>query len=109
VQLSLADSNRVIVVWDDGTKQTPRVVARVSNDGGLHFGDAVPFSDLGRAASFPVLAVTHDSITVAWSEESEAVARKAEADAKNAKDPKAPKGLEAVGQAQVLVRRGVLR
>ena len=109
VQISLADSNRVIVVWDDGTKQTPRVVARVSNDGGLHFSDAVPFSDTGRAASFPVLAVTHDSISVAWSEESEAVARKAEADAKSAKDPKAPKGLEAIGQAQVLVRRGVLR
>ena len=63
----------------------------------------------GRAASFPVLAVTHDSIAVAWSEESEAVARKAEAEAKNAKDPKAPKGLEAIGQAQVLVRRGILR
>ena len=109
VQLSLADSNRVIVVWDDGTKQTPRVVARVSNDGGLHFGDAVAFSDVGRAAAFPVLAVTHDSISVAWSEESEAMARKTEADAKNAKDPKAPKGLEAIGQAQVLVRRGVLR
>ena len=109
VQLSLADSNRVIVVWDDGTKQTPRVVARVSNDGGLHFGDPVPFSDVGRAASFPVLAVTHDSIAVAWSEESEAVARKAEAEAKNAMDPKAPKGLEAIGQAQVLVRRGILR
>ena len=109
VQLSLADSNRVIVVWDDGTKQTPRVVARVSTDGGLHFADAVQFSDGGRAASFPVLAVTHDSISVAWSEESAAVARQAETDAKNAKDPKAPKGLEAVGQAQVLVRRGVLR
>jgi len=109
VQLSLGDSNRVIVVWDDGTKQTPRVVARVSNDGGLSFGDAVPFSDAGRAASFPVLAVTDDSIAVAWSEESEAAARKADADAKATKDPKAPKGLEAVGQAQVLVRRGVLR
>lgn len=109
VQLSLGDSNRVIVVWDDGTKQTPRVVARVSNDGGRHFADAVQFSDVGRAASFPVLAMTRDSISVAWSEESDAVARKAESDAKNAKDPKAPKGLEAVGQAQVLVRRGVLR
>jgi hypothetical protein len=109
VQLSLADSSRVIVVWDDGTKQTPRVVARVSNDGGLHFADAVTFSDPGRAASFPVLAVTHDSISVAWSEESAAVAQQAAAEANNTKDPKAPKGLEAVGRAQVLVRHGVLR
>jgi hypothetical protein len=109
VQLALGSGNRVIVVWDDGTKQTPRITARVSNDGGLHFSDAVPFSDAGRAATFPVLAVTNDSISVAWSEERATAAQRADADAKTAKDPKAPKGLEAVGQAQVLVRRGVLR
>ena len=65
-------------------------------------------SDVTRSASFPVLGVVRDSVTVAWSEES---AERAKASAASAArmDPKAPKGLHEVGEAQVLMRRGALR
>jgi len=108
VQLALAAGNRVVVAWDDGTKQIPRVVVRASRDGGGSFAQAVTLSAVGRAASFPVVGVVGDSLSVAWSEESEAVAQSAAA-AQAAQDPKSPKGLHAVGEAQVLMRRGVLR
>ena len=106
VQLALASNGRVIVAWDDGTKQVPEVVTRVSNDGGTTFGEATIVSSGGRAATFPVLSVAGDSIAIAWSEESPAAVAAAEA-AKM--DKKAPRGLRSVGDAQVLVRRGLLQ
>ena len=111
VQLSLAANNRVIVAWDDGTKEVPQIVVRVSNDGGAHFADASQISGSGRSASFPVLGVAGDSLAIAWSEVSaeSAKASTAAAEAEKAKNPKGPKGLESVGEAQVLVRRGVLQ
>lgn len=107
VQMALASNDRLVVAWDDGTKQIPQVMVRVSNDGGSHFADATAVSAAGRAASFPVLAVHGDSLAVAWSEVSAATA--AASNAAASADKKAPKGLEAVGDAQVFVRRGVLQ
>jgi hypothetical protein len=111
VQMALASNNRVLVTWDDGTKQVPQVVMRVSNDGGAHFGEPEVVSAAGRAATFPVLGIAGDSVSVAWSEVSaeSSNAATAAADSASAKDPKAPKGLESVGEAQVFVRRGALR
>lgn len=111
VQMALGPNNKVIVAWDDGTKQIPQVVARVSNDGGAHFADATPISVAGRAATFPVIGVAGDSLAIAWSEVSGATATAAQAaaDSEKAKNPKAAKGLETVGDAQVLVRRGVIQ
>jgi hypothetical protein len=108
VQLALAAGNRVVVAWDDGTKQIPQVVVRTSRDGGGSFTEAVTLSAVGRAASFPVIGVMGDSVAVAWSEESEAIAKSAAA-AQAVRDPKSPMGLHAVGKAQVLMRRGALR
>jgi hypothetical protein len=107
VQLALAPDNRVIVAWDDGTKATPQVVVSTSPDGGRHFNNAIAVSSDGRAASFPVLGVSHDSIAIAWSEVNAEQAATAVVAAP--KDKNAPKGLEAIGDAQVVVRRGVLR
>ncbi len=111
VQIALASNNRVIVTWDDGTKQTPEVVTRVSNDGGVHFGDAAIISAPNHAATFPVLGVVGDSLAIAWSEVSAESSKAADAAAaaEKAKNPKAAKGLESVGEAQVVVRRGVLQ
>ena len=111
VQMALASNNRVIVTWDDGTKQVPQIVVRVSHDGGLHFSDASVLSGTDRAASFPVLGIAGDSLSVAWSEVSAATSKAASAadSAEKAKNPKAAKGLESVGEAQVFVRRGVLQ
>lgn len=107
VQLGLGASNRVIVTWDDGTKQIPRIVVRASRNGGSSFGEAATLSAVGRAATFPVLGISGDSLSVAWSEESEAVAKAADS-ARATQDPQAPKGLHAVGEAQVIMRRGAL-
>ena len=98
----------MIVAWDDGTKQVPEVVTRVSNDGGATFGEPAIVSAQGRAATFPVLSVAGDSVAIAWSEESAASAAAAAA-AKAKMDKNAPHGLKAVGGAQVLVRRGLLQ
>lgn len=108
VQLGLARGDRVIVAWDDGTRQVPRVVVRVSPDGGAYFAAGTLVSASGRAASFPVLGVSRDSLAIAWSEMSADQANAAAAKAAS-RDRTAPKGLEAVGDAQVFVRRGVVQ
>jgi hypothetical protein len=108
VQLAVAKNGRVVVAWDDGTKQIPQILVRASHDGGRSFASAAALSSVGRAATFPVLGIAGDSLSVLWSEESEAVAKAAEAEAA-ARDPKAPKGLHAVGEAQVVMRRGAFR
>lgn len=108
VQLALAPQHRVLVVWDDGTRQVPQVMLRVSRDGGGHFADAMQLSDGARAATFPVLGVSGDSLAVAWSDESATAAGSEAAGAAAAAKSKAPQGLHPVGEARVLVRRGVL-
>ncbi len=108
VQLGLGRAGKVVVAWDDGTKQVPQVLLRLSSDGGARFADAIPLSVAGRHASFPVLGVSGDSVSVAWSEQSHAAAHAAEVSTPNMRDPKAVMGLHAVGGAQVLVRRGAL-
>jgi hypothetical protein len=108
VQLALGPGNTVVTTWDDGTKQVPQVVMRVSRDDGASFGAAQQLSTVGRSASFPVLAVAGSGVSVAWSEES---AQDAAAEAKampNMKDPHAVMGLHAVGNAQVMMRSGKL-
>ncbi len=107
VQMALGPAGTVAVAWDDGTVETPRIVLRVSADGGETFGPALPLSDPGRAASFPVLAIAGREVTVAWSEENAASA-KAAAEAAAARPKNAPMGLQAVGEARVMVRRATL-
>jgi hypothetical protein len=109
VQLALTPDGKVVAVWDDGTEEHPRVVMRVSRNGGAHWSSAVPVSEVARAASFPVLAATLGGITIAWSERSIASAEREARSAPDMSDPRARMGLKAVGDAEVRVRRGVLR
>jgi hypothetical protein len=108
VQLALARPDRVVVTWDDGTLQIPRVVARLSSDGGTHFAAPVTLSAEGRSASFPVVGISGDSIAIAWSESAPNGGGAPAAQAAPA-GRMAPKGLDAVGNAQVLVRRGTFK
>jgi hypothetical protein len=111
VQLALGAGGQIVVAWDDGTRQTPRVVLRVSRDGGQHFSHVQEVSQPGRAATFPVLGVARSAVTVAWSDESEAAdlaARRADS-LHHATNPQTSMGLTAVGEAQVIARRGVIR
>jgi hypothetical protein len=107
VQLALGPAGQVVVVWDDGTRETPQVVLRVSTDGGETFGPVQPLSDASRAAGFPVLALTGSAVTVAWSEES-AATHKQEKEMMAAMPKNAPMGPHPVGEAQVIVRKGRL-
>ena len=108
VQLALSGNETVVAAWDDGTLETPRVRLRVSRDGGKSFGPATDASEEGRAAGFPVVGTVGDSVVVAWSERSAA----AEADERDnhpdMSNPAAVMPLNAVGEAEVIVRRGRL-
>jgi hypothetical protein len=106
VQLALGDSGRVLVAWDDGTRRTPRVLLRVSRDGGQHFGGTDKVSPEDRVASFPVLAIAGDRVMVAWSEESQAAARREAAAKPKHDDPHASMGMPKVGEQVVMMREG---
>jgi hypothetical protein len=109
VQLALGNDRTVVAVWDDGTVKTPKVVMRVSHDNGGSFGPATLVSAEGRAATFPVLALTGKDLTIAWSEQSQSEHDHEMAMAPNMKDPKAVKGLSRVGESAVRVRSGRLQ
>lgn len=105
-QLALGAAGEIAVAWDDGTQQLPRILLRVSRDGGRTFAPPEVLSAKGRVATFPVLALYDTTLTVAWSEERpEAAAEEARA-RPDMRDPKAVMGLHAVGEAQVVVRHG---
>lgn len=106
VQLALNGEAEVLVAWDDGTVRTPRVLLRMSRDGGGTFGEATIVSDESRAATFPVLAAGGNTITVGWSEQAPATHAAAEASRMHMKDPSATMGLPAVGATRIVVRSG---
>ncbi|HEX5830614.1 MAG TPA: sialidase family protein [Gemmatimonadaceae bacterium] len=108
VQLALADGERVVAAWDDGTRRIPRVVLRVSRNGGRGFGAPVAVSDDGRATSFPVLATPGRTVRVLWAEQSAGAHEHAEHARPNMKDSSAVMGLKTVGASRVLRREGRL-
>jgi hypothetical protein len=109
VQLALGSDDRVAVVWDDGTVQTPRVLLRLSRDGGRTFAPALPVSEPGRSATFPVLALDAGRVSVLWAEQSPAAAAAAAEHEPDMKDPHAMKGLGRVGESAVMMRVGAVR
>ena len=68
VQLALTHDNGVVVAWDDGLSELPRILMRASPDGGQTFRPVIALSEPGLAASYPVLALHHDTVSVAWSQ-----------------------------------------
>jgi hypothetical protein len=108
VQLALGNDALVAVVWDDGTKQEPDIALRISRDGGRRFGPAQRLSSPGRVAGYPVLAITNDELTVAWSEQSPESANHHASARPDMKNPTSVMGLPTVGETQVLVRSGRL-
>jgi hypothetical protein len=108
VQLALGDSGVVAAAWDDGTTPTPRVLLRVSRDGGATFLPASTLSAEDRLATFPVLAISGRTITVAWSERATAGDQRANHGA-HGSDSVASRGLSPVGDLQVVSRRAEVR
>jgi len=108
-QLALGDSGRVVVAWDDGTLQVPRVVVRVSRDNGATFGEEVAASDGTRSATFPVLALADRQLTIAWAEQDSEAAEHAEHSRPDMKDPSSVMTLPTVGSNEVRLRTGAIR
>lgn len=108
-QLALGDSGVVAVVWDDGTLELPAIQLRISRDNGLTFAAAVSVSEVGRAATFPMVNVLGNTVTLVWSEQSQEAAQHAEHGKPDMKDPKAVMGLNRVGATMVVMRRGQLQ
>jgi hypothetical protein len=106
VQLALGGQRRLVAAWDDGTLATPRIVVRVSKNGGDAWSGTAVLSDSGRAAGFPVVVASRERMAVAWSEQSIASAAEHEPHGKMTGPHAMPLGV--VGESRVLVRRGTL-
>ncbi|HSE28532.1 MAG TPA: sialidase family protein [Gemmatimonadales bacterium] len=107
VQLVVA-AGHVLVAWDDGMADSPRVLLRASGDGGTTFGPEEQVSVPGQAATFPVLAVVGDSVAVAWSATTAAEHHAAAAARPDMKAPASVMPLPRVGQSEVWLRTGAL-
>ena len=107
VQLAVS-GQRVLVAWDDGLGEIPRVLLRRSSDGGKSFNPEELLSEPGVAASYPVLALYGDSVAVAWGQTTAAEHQKKLASMVDMKDPKAVMPLPRVGQSEILMRTGTL-
>ncbi|HEX3927721.1 MAG TPA: sialidase family protein [Gemmatimonadales bacterium] len=107
VQLAVGPGDLVAAVWDDGTMAQPRIVIRVSHNGGGAFGTTDPLSGPGRSAAFPVLAVHAHSIVAAWSESSAPPAPAAPMTMPANGAPK-HRGIKPIGNGEVVLRHGVL-
>ncbi|AHG87690.1 putative cytochrome c biogenesis protein [Gemmatirosa kalamazoonensis] len=94
----------VVATWDDGTVRQPRVLVRVSRDGGATFGPASEASAPGRSATFPVLAAHAGRVTLAWNEEAGSVEEHHHA----ARDTEAHQPLPSVGRKTIVMRDGRL-
>ena len=104
IQLALDADSAVVVAWDDGHGEIPRVLLRRSTDGGKSFGPTAELSDPGVAASYPVVAVYGDSLAVAWSQTTAAEHRAKLEEREDMRDPAAVMRLPRVGQSEILLR-----
>jgi hypothetical protein len=108
VQLALAPDDQVMVSWDDGTAALPGILLRASVDGGATFAPTTRLSGVGVAGAFPVLAVHHDSLTVAWTQTADSAYRAMLAERPDMRDPAARMRLPRVGQQEVWLRTAPL-
>ncbi len=106
VQLAVDGSGTVVAVWDDGRDSLPKVMMRVSRDGGASFSRELLVGEHGVASAFPVIALRDGNVTVAWSERSAESHAHEEHSRPDMSKPGAVMGLPEVGQQRVLLRRG---
>lgn len=103
VQLAVEGPD-VFVAWDDGRGRLPAVSLRRSIDGGTLFGPVRVLSAPGVAAGYPVLALSADSVRVAWSQKAERAFLDERADQPDHADPNVDVPLERVGQTEIYLR-----
>ncbi len=110
VQLALGANQTVAAVWDDAgaSHALPRVMLRISRDGGASFGHTVSVSQDDAAGMFPVLTLSSDTLTVAWTQHTPVEHEHSEGAHVDMKDPKATMPLPTVGAQRVMVRQGAI-
>ena len=104
VQLALADG-KVVIGWDGGRDGPPGVFVKASGDGGVSFGPALQLSGVGVAATFPVLGVVRDSLTVAWTQIGDSAYRALIEAQREPEGEHEHLALPRVGQQEVLARK----
>jgi len=72
VQVGLGTAGQVAVTWEDGLVPEPRILVRVSADGGDNFLPAFALSGEGQVAGYPVVGFHGSHFTVLWQERSAA-------------------------------------
>jgi hypothetical protein len=106
VQLAMDANKTVVAAWDDGRDTLPKVLLRVSRDGGATFGPELQVGASGAATSFPVVALRNGQLTVAWSERTAEAHAHAEHHMPDMKDPAAVMPLPEVGLSVCWSERG---
>lgn len=66
VQLAAPSPDDIVVVWDDGALQTPRIAMRRSSDGGASFEPLTYLSPSGQGSAYPHVAVGAAGWEVVW-------------------------------------------
>jgi hypothetical protein len=103
VHLATRDG-RVLYAWDDGRGALPGILLRTSSDAGVTFDEPVRLSESGLAASYPVAALTADSVFVAWSQLTRAAHHASQAARPDMNNPDATMPLPKVGQSRIVLR-----
>ncbi|HET8769961.1 MAG TPA: sialidase family protein [Gemmatimonadaceae bacterium] len=104
VQLAV-EGDIVAAAWDDAMTPVPRVMVRVSHDGGASFGAPAVLSAAGEAALFPVIGLVNGRLTVAWTQKAAEAHHHDGSTRPDMSKATAVMGLPEVGQAAVIVRR----
>jgi BNR repeat-like domain len=108
LQLALDGGSSVVATWDEGMSKLPGILVRASGDGGSTFAAASRLTRDGVAGAFPVIGIFGDSVTVAWTQTTDAAYKALQAHEPNEADPNMKMPLPRVGQQEVFSRRGAL-
>jgi hypothetical protein len=108
VQMAVRDSFAA-VTWDDPTGESPRVVLRLSRDGGQNFSAPVTVSNPAHTATYPVLAMTTREIVLAWADGGRSVVQPSSHNMGSEKESHHQMGLSSVGANQIIARTGTLQ
>jgi hypothetical protein len=109
VQVAVAPSGLIVVTWERFEGSIAQIHARVSRDAGRSFEPATVLSSGARSAGFPVVALTADSVLIAWAEEDPAAIEHRAAEHEAAVKEGKPVPLATAENARVLMRSAPLR
>ncbi|MEP6590926.1 MAG: sialidase family protein [Gemmatimonadota bacterium] len=107
IQLGVSGS-RVLIGWDGGHAGLPGVFLTASNDGGTTFGPTWRLSPSEVAATFPVLGLGADSLSVAWTQVGDSAYRALLEAHKEPEGEHDRMALPRVGQQEIMLRRAPL-